>query len=176
MLIVQNDDFLQNNTEIFPVATEIPDYPVEKERLPLLRRSPSRGDSFPTHNNLSDQQLSPPQQSLPRQKRIARTYTQWLRIQIAQFISSLLTLSILTIICIMAFAQNAYRTLTERGRVAHSGEHDCPTEKIVPDECYYIKRWGYEPRIYNVVTEDGYILCMYRIIGKDKKNNNSSSM
>ncbi|KAI7859872.1 Alpha/Beta hydrolase protein [Circinella umbellata] len=175
MLIVQNNDSLQNNTAIFSVAADVPAYPVEKKGPTLLRRSPSRGgSSSPIHSHHSDQQPSPPQQTLPQRKRISRTYTQRISIQITQFISSVLTLSILTVICTMAFAQNAYRTLTERGRVAHPDEDDCPKEKIVPDECYYIKRWGYEPRIYNVITEDGYILRMYRIIAKDKKSNNGS--
>ncbi|KAI9255807.1 Alpha/Beta hydrolase protein [Phascolomyces articulosus] len=170
MLFVQTNDILQNNTTEFPVTTEVPVHP-DKKAPTLLRRSPSRGggsSSLASYNQSDQQQYHSEtnQPPLPRPKQLNRTYIQWACIKIEQFISSLLSLSILTVICTIAFAQNAYRALTERGRIVNSDEHNDPEEKIVADECYYIKRWGYEPRIYDIVTDDGYILRMYRIMNK----------
>ncbi|RCH81022.1 hypothetical protein CU098_004643 [Rhizopus stolonifer] len=41
-----------------------------------------------------------------------------------------------------------------------------PDEMITADETYYAKKWGYESEKHELVTEDGYIIVMYRIYKK----------
>jgi hypothetical protein len=45
-------------------------------------------------------------------------------------------------------------------------EHPIPDELLVPDETYYAGRWGYTSEMHEVLTQDGYILRMYRIFKK----------
>ncbi|GAA5802632.1 hypothetical protein HPULCUR_008105 [Helicostylum pulchrum] len=45
-------------------------------------------------------------------------------------------------------------------------EQFVPDELLTQDETYYASRWGYTSQLHKVVTEDGYILTMYRIFKK----------
>ncbi|KAI9497470.1 Alpha/Beta hydrolase protein [Zychaea mexicana] len=184
-MLIQSNDTLQSDVSTFPIANE----KFVCEKGPTLRRSP--GPSASSSSSLSakgvvvdgDSSSSPPSNngnrfrnyppSLPP-KRLKRSCIQWVRMHIDHFLCSLLSLSILSVICTIAFAQSAQRAYSEEGRAMNSDERDYPDEKIVPDECYYIKRWGYEARVYDIVTDDGYILRMYRIIGGGGGSNDNS--
>ncbi|PHZ14919.1 alpha/beta-hydrolase [Rhizopus microsporus ATCC 52813] len=48
-------------------------------------------------------------------------------------------------------------------------ENTLPDEVITQDETYYAEKWGYISEKHEVVTEDGYIIIMYRLYRKGCK-------
>lgn len=85
-------------------------------------------------------------------------------------VSLLLSWSILLIITTIALFETRRRMRTSHCQVQEREEERHPGEKISQDARYYIERWGYRCQTYDVVTADGYVLRMYRIIDKETRN------
>ena len=149
MLITEND-ILQSSATPYPME-RVPVF----EKGPILRRSTT---SCPKTDEQGYSRTPP--------KRIDRSTFQRARLKLEEALSTVLYLTILSVICTIAFVQTAQRSLADRARVVDEG--NIPDEEVVPDDRYYIRRWGYQVRTYEVITEDGYILVLYRIITKEK--------
>ncbi|KAF7725199.1 hypothetical protein EC973_000365 [Apophysomyces ossiformis] len=80
-------------------------------------------------------------------------------------ISNFLVCVILSILGIVAWAATQWRTLSMDACPSsyQQEEENIHDEEITTDETYYPKRYGYDCQVHRVLTEDGYILIMYRI-------------
>lgn len=107
-------------------------------------------------------------------KRVKRTWIQHTLIYLKTIISVLLSAPILLILLTIATIQTATTELIDtyyykKKRPQENQESLIPNEFISADETYYASRWGYKSEPHQVVTEDGYILTMYRISKKANK-------
>ncbi|CAO3597669.1 unnamed protein product [Absidia cylindrospora] len=96
--------------------------------------------------------------------------------RIMEIVSFSLTLPILTVFTMIALLDTAKRRWWDLKR--HDSNQNPMDrqhlqdlnldEEIAQDEFYYARRWGYDCHQYNVTTQDGYILKMYRFAQKRK--------
>lgn len=104
-------------------------------------------------------------------KRIKRNKVQRIVLQAYNTVSILLSLPILLILLSMAVFQTAKTHILDsylfrKKRPQDHKEFGVPDEQLIPDETYYANRWGYKSEMHEVLTQDGYILTMYRIFKK----------
>lgn len=104
-------------------------------------------------------------------KRIKRTWLQHTILFTRNVLSIVLSAPILIILLSIATFKTAKTHLIDtyyrrKVRPQHAKEQFVPDELLTQDETYYASRWGYTSQLHKVVTEDGYILTMYRIFKK----------
>lgn len=82
-------------------------------------------------------------------------------------ISFLLSVPVLLILLSIATFKTAKVHLLEKTkRIQEDQEAIKPDELLLQDETYYAERWGYKSEMHQVLTQDGYVLQMYRISKK----------
>ncbi|KAI7894384.1 Alpha/Beta hydrolase protein [Mucor mucedo] len=82
-------------------------------------------------------------------------------------ISFILSAPILLILLSIATFKTAKVHLLEKTkRIQEDQEALKPDELLIQDETYYADRWGYKSEMHQVLTQDGYVLQMYRISKK----------
>lgn len=120
-------------------------------------------------------ELLPPKSESTEQKkkikRIERSLIERLIIDIRAILSTLLSLPILVILVLFAIYHTTKSQILDllyfrTKRPQDVFENIIPDEVITKDETYYAKKWGYESERHEVITEDGYIIIMYRIYKK----------
>lgn len=143
------------------------------------RRSPPLDDEQSSTGMSSDGELlEEPQAETPKAPhriplhqrnvtRIKRSMLQKSILAIKGVISVLLSFPLLFFFVTMAVYTTAKQHLLDkRKRTQEADEKDMPDELLTQDETYYAERWGYTSEMHEVVTQDGYILKMYRIYKK----------
>jgi hypothetical protein len=104
-------------------------------------------------------------------KRVKRNRIQRVLLQVRFAMSIVFSLPILLLLLSMATFQTAKTYLLDsclfrKKRPQDHEELDAPDELLTQDETYYADRWGYTSEMHEVLTQDGYILTMYRIFKK----------
>jgi hypothetical protein len=104
-------------------------------------------------------------------QRIKRNRIQRILLRVRFTMSVVLSLPILLLLLSMATFQTAKAHLLDlylfrKKRPQDHEEIEIPDELLTRDETYYADRWGYTSEMHEVLTQDGYILKMYRIFKK----------
>lgn len=107
-------------------------------------------------------------------QRIKRGLLKRIIIDIQAIISMTLSLPILIVLVLLAIYKTTKTHVldvlyhkTERSQDIL--ENALPDEDITQDETYYAEKWGYISEKHEVVTEDGYIIIIYRLYRKGCK-------
>ncbi|CEP11119.1 hypothetical protein [Parasitella parasitica] len=166
---------LENNSYVKQMFVE----DAERDESRFYRRSSIMDDEKSSTGMSSDAEVDSQQDEKPkiphriphRPKNIARikrNAIQKLIITTKSAISALLSFPILFFFVTMAvYTTGKQHLLDKRKRAQDADELDIPDEMLTQDETYYADRWGYTSEMHEVVTQDGYILKMYRIFKKD---------
>lgn len=100
-------------------------------------------------------------------KRIHRSLYQAFTIISRDILSIILSAPILLILLSIATFKTAkVHLLDKTKRPQQDQESFKPDELLIQDETYYANRWGYTSEMHQVLTQDGYVLKMFRIFKK----------
>lgn len=113
-----------------------------------------------------DEQKEPGRVTHKEVKRTKKTAYQAFALISRDIISFLLSAPILLILLSIATFKTARAQLSETKRAQEDQELLKPNELLMQDETYYADRWGYKSEMHQVLTQDGYVLKMYRISKK----------
>ncbi|KAH3680148.1 hypothetical protein WICMUC_000549 [Wickerhamomyces mucosus] len=84
-----------------------------------------------------------------------------------QMTSAVCTALFLFILMILALISSALRYVTTNKSLEHRGSHVYRSKedlKLVPDLNYYYKLYGLQVDTYNVITKDGFVIILQRIV------------
>lgn len=120
------------------------------------------------HIKMAPHRIPPQQRNV---KRIPRTLWQKTNLHMRAILSLLLSLPILATFLSIAVWRTGKAYILDAYYYKKKRPQDCfevpiHDELLVPDETYYADRWGYTSEMHEVLTQDGYILKMYRIFKK----------
>ncbi|KAI8384460.1 Alpha/Beta hydrolase protein [Radiomyces spectabilis] len=151
--------------------------PSSSVSLPTPALSGSTSDSSDLNTDESDKLLVKPDSTthyVPRRvHRIQRHTSEHVALWLTYAVSSVLSLAVVLCFLPLALFQTAVRNHTDKNRRGsdhipkNDQEWEETKEQITHDEAYYARHWGYSCEAYDITTQDGYVLRMYRINKKE---------